>query len=88
MALDSDIVPEDDADRRKPKVRLGLCLPETLKEERNNSKLDADVLAKTHEKALDGIKPENATVWDDAMRWTIRRDGKFIVGYDFITLCK
>ena len=90
MALDSDIVPEDDADEKKAKsAPWSLLAKKLLKKSGNNGKLDADTFwQKLMKKALDGVKPENATVWDDAMRWTIRRDGKFIVGYDFITLCK
>ena len=90
VALDHDVVPEDDEDERKAKKAPWSSLAKKLlKKSGNDGKLDADAFwQKLMKKALDGNKPENATVWDDAMRWTIRRDGKFIVGYDFVTLCK
>jgi hypothetical protein len=90
VALDHDVVPEDDEDERKAKKAPWSSLAKKLlKKSGNDGKLDADAFwQKLMKKALDGNKPEKATVWDDAMRWTIRRDGKFIVGYDFVTLCK
>jgi len=90
IALDGDVVPEDDADEKKAKSAPWSSLAKKLlKKSGKDGKLDADTFwQKLMKKALDGTAPENATVWDDAMRWTIRRDGKFIVGYDFVTLCK
>jgi hypothetical protein len=90
LSLD-DVIAEDDDDEKKAKVKAWSKLAQKILKKENDNKLDAEKFwQKLMKKALDGEKLEQSqmSVWDDAMRWTIRRDGKFVVGYDFIALCK